>query len=149
MVDFESFEPANQEAVRAFQSSIRFALPADYRRFLEQYNGGKFKGALFRVPVLQTDEALDVLFGLNFGIDHPKRSLDLSFWQIEMAGEVPEQSIIIGSDPGGNFLVLDDEGVYYYDHVHYYPQSSVERNAYKVASSFTEFLNLLRPPIEL
>jgi hypothetical protein len=50
MVDFESFESANQEAeVRAFQSSIRFALPADYRRFLEQYNGGRFNGALFHV----------------------------------------------------------------------------------------------------
>jgi hypothetical protein len=84
-----------------------------------------------------------VLFGLN----HPKRSLDLRFWQREMAGDIPEKSIIIGNDPGGNLLVLDDKGVYYYDHVHYYPQSSVKKNAYKVASSFTEFLNLLRPSI--
>jgi hypothetical protein len=139
---FESFEHTDGEALNAFESSVGFALPADYREFLERHNGGKFKGALFDIPELHMSEALDVLFGFN-----TKRALDLRHWQNEMRGQIPNKSIIIGKDPGGNFLVLDEEGVYYYDHIHYYPQSSEEKNAYKVTGSFKEFLERLRAPL--
>jgi hypothetical protein len=142
VIPFDSFEPTGRRTIKEFESRIRFALPADYKIFLEQHNGGRFHGALFAVPELGTDEALHILFGFN-----PKRVLDLRFWQEEMEGEIPENSIIIGTDPGSNLLVLRDEGVYYYDHTHYYPQSSVKKNAYKVAGSFAEFLRLLRPPL--
>jgi len=141
MISFRKFEQADSQALAAFESTLPFALPADYRAFLEKHNGGLFKGALFLVPELKTEETLDVLFGFN-----PKRALDLRFWQKEMAGEIPEKSLIIGKDPGGNLLVLDQEGIYYWDHTHYYPQSSNAKNAYKVASSMTEFLEKLRPP---
>jgi hypothetical protein len=102
---FESFEHTDGEALNAFESSVGFALPADYREFLERHNGGKFKGALFDIPELHMSEALDVLFGFN-----TKRALDLRHWQNEMRGQIPNKSIIIGKDPGGNFLVLDEGG---------------------------------------
>jgi hypothetical protein len=62
-------------------------------------------------------------------------------------GEVPSDSLIIGRDPGSNFVVLETGGdVYYYDHTHAYPQSSEDRNAYKITNSFSEFLKILRMP---
>ena len=144
VVPFDSFEPTSRHTIKQFESRIGLALPADYKIFLEQHNGGIFHGALFAVPKLGTDEALDILYGF---IDS-ERSLDLRFWQKEMEGEIPENSIIIGTDPGGNTLVLDNEGIYYWDHEHYYPQTSNKKNADKVAGSFTEFMTLLRPPEE-
>jgi hypothetical protein len=138
MVDCESFGGISVEALELFCKDLPLVLPDGYRAFLQESNGGYFRGNKFPIPELRDGGELDVLFGINLA-----RPLDLRFWMVEMKGEIPAEAIIVGGDPGGNFIVLEDGRVWYYDHQYRFPQSSDNQNSYFVADTFGEFLNLL------
>lgn len=132
---------ASEESVATFEREIQFNLPADYRAFLRDTNGGGLQHALIK-PRRPGELLIDCLFG--FG---DKDEFDLRFWLSEFKGELPEKSLIIGSDAGGGFLLLCTEegsaGVYYYDHSYLFPTSSDDENTYFINSSFSELLSEL------
>lgn len=137
--------PSDPTAVAAFASGLGFSLPADYVAFLEQQNGGSVS-----VCKVEADDVGDVLVDYIFGIGQ-KKVLDLQYWQSRYKQEIPDRSLLIGTDPGGNFFLLvtgDDEsrGIYYYDHSHFYKRSSKHGNTYYVCDEFSTFLDAVNRP---
>jgi hypothetical protein len=141
MLKFRDIGQVDLEKLRGFEATLSFQLPEDYRRFLEKHNGASFRGARYWVPDLQVEEDLDVLYGF-----HENPSLDIRSVRKDMDGEVPPNSIIIGDGVGGNLIVLQEGCVSYYDHQYCYPQSSDKSNAYRIADTFTDFLDSLKEP---
>jgi hypothetical protein len=130
------------DTLMSFEEELSFQLPEDYEHFLRQNNGGNFMGARYRVSDLDADEPLNVLFGINV-----ERAQDLRFWRKEMAGEIPENSLIIGDGTCGGFILLYENCVHFYDHQHYYAQSSKDKNTYRISDSFGEFIDSLKAPL--
>lgn len=132
----------NDEAtIAAFEQEVGFTLPADYRLFLKQHNGCRVSKQVFFVKDLDQDIMLHVFYGVT---NPTSRSLTLPYWLDEFGDELQEKTLIIGSDPGGGIITYitagEDQGVYYWDHAHFFPQSSEEEgNTYFLADSFTEF----------
>jgi len=144
-MNITSWGPTSKETISAFEQKIGFTIPDDYQQFLLENNGAKANRQVFFVKELGQDIMLDVFFGIN----HQVRSLTLEYWLQEYGDEIDEQSLLIGSDPGGRFLLYvtsgEEKGVYYWDDSHSFPQSSREEgDTYYVAASFTEFCESLR-----
>lgn len=145
MKNFTSWGQNEETTVTQFEQQLGFELPTDYRSFLLQNNGGSFKKQVFFVDELKQDIMLGVLYGITNG-----KSVDLTIasWMDEYGDELQENALIIGADPGGGMLLYitagEDRGIYYWDHAHFFSQSSEEEgNTYFVAPSFAAFCNLL------
>jgi len=72
----------------------------------------------------------------------------------EFKDDIPDKSLIIGSDFGGGMILLvtvenDDfsKGIYYYDHSHFFEASNSENNTYFICDTFNEFIDILRNTI--
>lgn len=141
----KGYGQANVNAISQFEDTIGFALPEDYKQFLQNYNGGSARKNNFYVPGLQETISLNVFFGLD--VD---RRLDLRTWYNDYRRDLLPQSVIIAHDPGTGIIVLinrpDVKGVYYWDHAHNFPQTSEKLNTYKIAGSFQEFIDGLKTP---
>jgi len=128
----------NEMNVEDFEKVIGFSLPTDYRDFLVEKNGGVFADALIK-PEVPGELLIDCLFGLGL-----PDQLSLEFWHDEFKSEIPENSLIIGSDAGGGFLLLCTEvgssPVYYYDHSYLFSSSCDDQNTYLISKSFSELL---------
>lgn len=145
MTNFTSWGHTEEPTVTEFEQQFGVKLPTDYRSFLLQNNGGNFKKQVFFVDDLKQDIMLGVLYGIT-----NEKSIDLTIasWMEEYGDELQENALIIGADPGGGMLLYitagEDMGIYYWDHAHFFPQSSEEEgNTYFVAPSFAAFCALL------
>ncbi len=144
-----------EDDVRRFEREFGYELPADYRAFLLDVNGGYAPSShcVFR---LRTDETvLNSLFSLNATDDRD----DLATAQKHYSPDamLPEGLLEIGYDDGGGRIVLSLAGphrgeVWYVDIENPRPTGSnprVEwfdrRDVKRVASSFREFVDGLRP----
>lgn len=146
MSNITSWGPNTEATVAAFEQEVGFPLPGDYRRFLLENNGCKVHKQVFFVQDLDQDVMLHVFYGITH---EASKSLTLRYWLDEFGDEIAEKTLLFGSDPGGGFLMYitagEDQGVYYWDHAHFFPQSSEEEgNTYFVAASFDEFMSSLR-----
>lgn len=131
--------------IHCLEREIGFSLPADYKAFLKATNGGMPERTCeFYVDNLGQGTLLHILLGIF------KRHnwADLEYQWREYMDDLPEHSIIIGNDQGGNFLVLlaepEDVGVYYWDHKHFFPQSMDEQDLYFLAGTFSDFVDSLK-----
>jgi len=145
MMNFTSWGKNDEARITAFENTIGFSLPTDYRLFLAENNGGSINNQAFFVKDLDQDILADVLYGITSPLS---RSLTLGHWLKEFGDELPEKTLLFGSDPGGGFLMYvtagEDKGVYYWDHAHFFAQSSEEEgNSYFLAESFTDFCDSL------
>ena len=126
-----------------FEAILGFSLPTDYREFLLQNNGGKFHGTTVPVTELDTRLALDVFLGLDLELGQNLDELNLRH-----RAELHEWSLIIGTDPGGGFILLSTApswaGVYYWDYSFWFEKSSPNRNIYLIAGSMTALLKLVK-----
>ena len=141
-MNIKKFKSISDDKIRNFESKIGFKLPDDYTQFLREVNGGvpKKRYSLFFVKELNREVPLDVLFGLE--VDDT--SCDLIEIFDEFSDDLLENSLIIGDDPGGGFIVLiSNKGIYYWDHAYHFKESSDEKNIYFIANNFTEFINSL------
>ena len=143
-MNIKPYGKAADAEIEAFENQVKFTLPQDYKQFLMEYNGGSVLG-IFHVNTLNEDISLHVLFGL--GIDE---ELDLRSWFSEYKDDMLPYTVIIGGDMGAGLIVLlnspKKQGVYYWDHSYYFKESSDERNIYKIANSFQEFVDNLKTP---
>jgi hypothetical protein len=145
MINITSWGPTDEATVAAFEQEIGFTLPNDYRLFIKENNGCKVNKQVFFVEDLDQDIMLHVFYGIT---NAKSRSLTLRYWLQEFGDEIEEKTLLFGSDPGGGFLMYitagENKGVYYWDHAHFFPQSSEEEgNTYFVAESFAEFCDSL------
>lgn len=131
----------SESEISKFEAKLGFGLPSEYRNFLIKTNGGQCADATVSTSK-PGNFLVDYIFGLGLN-----RQLDLSFWQDEFNGDIPEKSIIIGSDAGGGFLLLlladGRDLVYYYDHAHSFASSSEQENTYLICDKFSDFLDLI------
>lgn len=135
-----------ESELAAFEEELGFELPADYRQFLLQTNGAEVNNQVFFVRDLTQDVLMHVFFGLT---NSESKSLTLGYWLQEYEDELAEETLVIGNDPGGHFLLYtisgEDQGIYYWDHNNFLSPSAAKGapNTFRVASSFTEFCGLL------
>lgn len=146
-MNLNAFGKATKESIEELEKTLGFLIPDDYKDFLGEYNGGtsKVRYSKFFVKELNQEIPLDVLYGISV-----KRTFDLSECYEEFEEDMLQNSLIIGDDPGSGLIVLitdpENHGVYYWDHSFHFPQSSEEENTYKIADSFTDFINELKKP---
>lgn len=138
----KGYGKATREIIKEYEQYIGFDLPNDYISFLVDFNGGTIKDGAFYVSEINEKIPLHVLYGLNVDIE-----LDLKKWNDEYMDDILPNSLIIGYDYGGEFIVLINgpelKGVYYWDHMFYFEQSKEESNTYFIANSFADFLDML------
>ena len=145
MKNFTPWGKNDEMSVAAFEQKLGFPLPVDYKEFLKENNGGSVSNQVFLVEGLGQDVMMDVFYGLT---NDESEDLTLNTWIEEHGNELQENALIIGADPGGGMLLYitagEDMGIYYWDHAHFFSQSSEEEgNTYFVAPSFAAFCSLL------
>jgi hypothetical protein len=158
--------------LRDFEENLGCPLPSDYRRFVTRYG----RHGLSAVPRFTLGEpspfkqpaCISQFFG--FGTDSLAGLVEATM--DTYAGRVPDSTIPIGRDPGGNLILLGIDGydfgrVYFWDqsfreftgNLESQAQSMAARNAlvqtgtkrprfenvYLVAESFAAFLGMLEP----
>ncbi|WMJ72144.1 SMI1/KNR4 family protein [Cytophagaceae bacterium ABcell3] len=145
MIRVKSFGTLGDETISNYEKELGFPIPEDYRNFIKNNNGGSVIDQLFFVEDLDQYIPADVFFGINI----ESRTFNLDFWLKEYKEELQENTLIIGCHPGGGLLTYitsgEDKGIYFWDHQHFFPQSSVdEGNTYYLADSFDEFADGLK-----
>jgi hypothetical protein len=140
------FGSATEQELAAFEQQTGWGLPASYRKFLLDTNGAAALNQSFFVPDLNQEIKLQALFGLH---NAASRGLTLTYWMAEYEEELSSDTLLIGKDRGGNFLLYtaagEEQGVYYWDVQNFFPQSTDGGgNAYFVADDFTAFCQALR-----
>jgi SMI1-KNR4 cell-wall len=145
MIKISPYGSLSQQQIQSLEEKIGFALPQDYKNFLIQTNGGRLEDSTFYVGELEQDILMNVFYGYEVEKD---KVLNIVFWLDKYNDEIPEQSLLIGNEPGGAFILYipygDDCGVYFYDDSYVFPQSSDEQNTYYIAETFQEFYEGLK-----
>lgn len=125
------------------QSSLEYALPADYTVFLTRFGSGSLA---LNEYVGSTEVARDIAIHKFFTVTE---LVDPHAWWI---GRVPEGFLPIADSAGGNLICLalhdEDRGaVYFWDHSWEAEEDEIPdmRNMTLVATSFTDFLVNLQP----
>jgi hypothetical protein len=148
----DTLGPLDPEAIREAERQIGVPLPQAYKQFLLKYNGGRPEPAAFRITWSGQEWADDwsvdtvhMLLGLRPG-DEADFLTDFESYQ----GRIPNDTVPIGYDPGGNLLLLGVRGrntgkVFFWmqDYEVEEGQTPDYSNVGFVASSFSEFLDSL------
>jgi hypothetical protein len=138
-----SFGKGNIENVKKIEEDFKINLPKDYINFLVNNNGIAIDDAYFYVKDLDQKVLMGVLYGVNMEFE----ALDIIYENKEYKEDIPENSLLIGSDPGGSWILLicdgENDGIWYYDHSYFFEQSTDELNTYFICETFTEFLEML------
>ena len=140
----KEYGKTTKKALDAFEFTTGMALPQGYRNFLLKHNGGVFEEAIMMVPQVGEEVSLDVFNGLGL-----MTQLDVASHYESLKAHLPEQTIPIGRDPGGNpFLIdlsQDDEpgAVFYWDIHRMLNKKTRKAIAYQLTKSFDDFLAAL------
>lgn len=123
-----------------FEQEYEVTLPKQYVDFLLEYNGGFPQESNFKLP----DDEGESLVNEFYGIGDMKSNLGKVFEVLE--GEIREDFISIGNDPGGNEILLGVSGEYQgkvYFWIHDIEPEDEMDNMFILAGNFTEFFNNL------
>ena len=120
---------ATPTEVAALEQSLGGALPADYRSFLLEHDGGTPEANAF-------DDDLGVTE--FFGVSGTRETLE------RMAGRVPRGSLPVADAEGGNLVLLDLESgaVMFWDHE---LEDDLDEAVNEIAPDFAVFLRGLKP----
>ena len=128
--------------VFTLESKLNFPLPDDYKEFLSKYDGVRFYNCEFYVKDIEQKVLMDVLYGIN-----GERRYDIHRKNERLFDRIPKKSLVIGEDPGGTPILLvngeENNGIYFFDSNYFFKQSSDEQNTYIIATTFTDFMNML------
>lgn len=124
-VGFYRLEPdavlVDRDAAKAQAAAMGFALPDDYAWFCSAHGAGAFdEHAMLPLPpdcALGPEFRLDILYAVGASADWNPLALASDTY----LDRLPRGLLPIGTDPGGNLLLLDSEyaaGVYAWDHEH-------------------------------
>lgn len=132
----------NEVDINKFENEVGFKMPQDYRKFLLLINGGILQKeySQFKVKELNKNIFLDSLFGLNINDE----VFNLKLVNDEFKEDMLNNTIIIGDDTTGGFLILiNNKGIYYWDHTNFFDETSDEKNIFFLSKSFDELINNL------
>lgn len=145
----DPFGHAKEEEIKLLEKRFAIQLPVDYKEYLVTQNGGRNLSYKFEnsIKINQIDEVIniDTMFGINTGI----KNADIEKWTEEYRNDIFEHSIIIGDTIQHGFLLFwqsgdENEGLYYYDDTYQLEASNDENNAYFLAKTFSEFMDLIQ-----
>lgn len=140
-------------AVRAFETKLGVTLPDDYRAFMLDVNGGS---TTTTHSVFRMRKSISVLNSLH-SLDENDSRFDLETWWNSTKSDLPPGVLCIGHDSGGSRIVLAIDGphrgeVWCLDTLNARPEDANprvdwfdRRDVVKLASSFREFMNNLKP----
>ncbi len=138
----KSFGKLEENEIIELEKKIKHRLPEDYREFLRNNNGGTTDCELicFDTENIKEGIALDVLYGINLS-----KSLCIEQWCEEYSTDLLEDMIIIGHAVETGIILLvnrdDWKGIYFWDNALDYENSTEDKCMYKIADTFSEFLN--------
>lgn len=131
-----------------FEQSHHRQIPAVYRKFLLEHNGGQPDPSEFRMRSGSTNSEETGAVKRFFGINTTEHTLDLAYALETFKGRIPDLLFPIARDPGGNLIGIATEGpdqghVLFWDHEREADegQPPSQKNLYLIANSFEEFLS--------
>lgn len=146
-----SYGDGSIQDIQKLEESFNVKLPTDYRDFLIKHNGADIVDGIFYVKDLEQK----ILMGGFYGVESNPKKIGLINQNEEYGDDIPDNSLLIGSDPGSGWILLvndgENNGIWYYDHTYFFEQSSDELNTYFICETFSEFLKILEttsPPTE-
>lgn len=147
MINFEEQGPKISDAeVAVLEGVLGQALPAKYRRFLLDNNGGLPEPDVVDVPGLPGSPTdIQVFFGLSRAIE----SSCLGWNRDTFRGRLDDGLLPVACDSGGNLFCLVTDGsnagaVVYCDVDSVSDAAGVRAPAYPVSSDFESFLKAVR-----
>jgi hypothetical protein len=146
-MEIAAYKNGSEKAVRKLEKDFRIKLPEDYRNFLIRDNGGGVDDAYIYVKEL--DEYM--LMGLLYGTGVEGGFADIVKINDEYYDDIPKNSLLIGEDEGGGFILLvadgENDGIWYYDHTYFFEPSNDELNTYFICETFSDFLKMLETTV--
>jgi cell wall assembly regulator SMI1 len=133
--------PASGELIRRLEQRTGLPLPAAYRDFLRQHDGGRLES---------NRDAADVIFSLG-----PVAVEEAGMWRnLEVyAGRLPNWLLPVASDEYGNLFAIslrdrDNGSVWFWDHEREADEDEAptEANLTSRAPDWKSFLDSLEPP---
>jgi hypothetical protein len=144
----EAGQPATEEQISRFESTLGIQLPVDYSAFLRQTNGGHPEPDAF--PIQNNPFDTHALIAWFFALDDKGIYNDLLSNINAYSDLIPADLMPIAIDPGGSFICIATGGenrgaIYFWDEAERYPPGQIPdyHNIYFVAHSFNELLNSL------
>jgi hypothetical protein len=150
IIDYEG--PLGVNELRSAELQLGVQFPSDYRSFMLHYNGGRTQPGGFAISwadrqVVGEDWKTSTLSWLFFISDDPDENL-LEMNLETFAGRIPQGTLAIARDAGGNLLLLALKGAYQGKLLFWVKDHEVEEgrspgweNIGIVADSFEDFLN--------
>ncbi|WP_082727964.1 SMI1/KNR4 family protein [Burkholderia mayonis] len=140
---------AADDAIDEFFSSHELTCPADYKVFLQQYNGGCFNEGYLQ------DTPLGPLIVSYFSTLAPSKNRHIPAQMENLDEYIPVGFVPIADDPGGNLYLLDCDRnsnrngkVYFWNHEGAEPAEEPTlisfNNITLLFDSFSEFVNALK-----
>jgi hypothetical protein len=140
--------PTTESAIAKFEQDRGINLPAGYRDFLLETNGGVPEDTAFPVDGMSNTAIWTLQTFAGIGVAEPTD--ELAYSNDLYAAGIPNGIVLIAIDDGGSFVALDLrqglDRVAFWDHRHFWGTGEWrESDFYHVADSFREFLASLRP----
>ncbi len=140
------------EGLQKAEEVIGVTLPEEYKRFLMMHNGGYPEPADFEILWKENGEVKErMISNISWFMaiyDGDASNLLKKFESLK--GRIPEDTIAIAIDPGGNYIVLGITGqnkgkVFFWmlDYEDHTGETANESNVGFVANSFNEFFDSL------
>jgi len=138
-----SYGKGSIQNIEKVKNEFSLSLPKEYKDFLIDNNGAEINNGYFFVKEINQL----ISMGLFYGVDLNKKGADIFYINNEYNDDIPENSLLIGGDDGGGWILLicdgENDGIWYYDHSYFFEQSTDELNTYFICETFTEFLKML------
>jgi hypothetical protein len=135
-----------EERLIAFEQSHGLRLPAAFRAFLLQFNGGTPSPSFFWITQGSDGSVVDKFYGLHDGPPHLNIETYLGLEELQL----PSTMLAFADDGIGNILCLgiaaENTGqVFFLDHeLHPFDKSDTTTGITKIADSFGDFLGALQ-----
>lgn len=139
--------PLLPEDIRDLETRLRVALPEEFKEFLLKYNGGRPTPDAFPFEGLENNPygAIQVFFRIGGPIESSTFDWNMHI----MEGRLPAGLFPIACDGGGDLICLslsgDDAGAVVFWDSFGEPKGPSYSDVYRIADSFTAFLDGLQP----
>jgi hypothetical protein len=138
--------PIDAQAVDEFERYLGMSLPADYRRFLLEHNGGVPKPNKFRINLEGGEDSVHLFLGLLSSTS----TVSLQTFARNRSRDMPLSVIPIAIDPGYHLLCMsikkpDYGSIYFWNADLAATDSEIPSyaNLFLLSDSFNEFLSTL------
>ena len=144
-----SYQQVFSATLDAVEQRIGRPIPAEYRAFLLEHNGGYPEPADFEITH-HNGQVESISVDWFFPVE-VEGSLDLEKKQKTYQGRLPDELFPFGCDPGGNLLCIVTQGertgqVWFWDHEEEPEEGETPGwdNLYYVAPDFAAFMKVLK-----